>query len=201
MPRLTYSPKITINAVEITIACHPPPKTPSKRIGKVSFTMTLDSNNVTKTQCLPLSNSSDTFLAFSLSEGDPDSIKTWRFVWSRPINPIVRPIMYSSDRGESMHFTCWTIYQRILRPKELEMWCWLAFPKTQAIHRWQEDRHWVQLLKILKDDPRYFLIKQTMKMQIFFLAYNCKRFLSFFFLVYEKERKRERRKMERGIHR
>lgn len=57
----TYSPNMTIIAVEINIAQNPPPPVrESSTIGRVSFTMTFENNSVTKTQYLPLLNNEST---------------------------------------------------------------------------------------------------------------------------------------------
>jgi len=84
--RRTHSPKMTINAVEMTTACQPPPNTESRIMGSVSLTITLDSKRVTSTQCLPRSRSLRTIWAFAFSASVPDSISTWRLVSSRPFS-------------------------------------------------------------------------------------------------------------------
>lgn len=87
----TYSPKMTIKAVDSKTASHPPPKIESRTMGSVSLTITFDSSRVTSTQYLPLFNRPNTRLAFSFSDSEPDCTMTWRFVSSRPISPNVSP--------------------------------------------------------------------------------------------------------------
>lgn len=82
---------MTINAVDMRIACHPPPNNESRIIGRVSFTITFESNNVTNTQCFPRSSNLNTRRAFFRSSSVPLSTMTCRFVWSSPIRPNVRP--------------------------------------------------------------------------------------------------------------
>lgn len=92
----TYSPNMTIIAVEINIAQNPPPPVrESSTIGRVSFTMTFENNSVTKTQYLPLLSNESTWSAWFFSDSDPVSTNTWRLVSSSPIRPKVKPNNHS----------------------------------------------------------------------------------------------------------
>lgn len=116
-PAHTYSPKITISAVDITTACQPPPVTEWRIIGSVSLITTFDSSRVTKTQCLPRSKSARTFFAFFRSSGVPDSIKTWRLVSSKPIRPSVKPrANFFSNLAEIFFRAAHHAYLRIHHP-------------------------------------------------------------------------------------